>query len=91
MFVRIVLDGANTERTVTVPTASIVEIEGQKVVFLPSGKDERTFTVRPVKLGREVGDRQTILAGLTSGEMVVSSGAFFLKSELILQNETEED
>jgi RND family efflux transporter MFP subunit len=91
MFVRIVLDGANTERTVTVPTASIVEIEGQKVVFLPSGKDERTFTVRPVKLGREVGGRQTILAGLASGEMVVSSGAFFLKSELILQNETEED
>ena len=91
MFVRIVLDGANTERTVTVPTAAVVEIEGQKVVFLPSGKDERTFTVRPVKLGREVGDRQTILAGLASGEMVVSSGAFFLKSELILQNKTEED
>ena len=91
MFVRIVLDGANTERAVTVPTAAVVEIEGQKVVFLPSGKDERTFIVRPVKLGREVGDRQAILAGLTNGEMVVSSGAFFLKSELILQNETEED
>lgn len=91
MFIRIVLDGANTERAVTVPTAAVVEIEGRKVVFVPSGKDERTFTVRPVKLGREVGDRQAILAGLANGETVVSSGAFFLKSELILQNETEED
>ena len=91
MFIRIVLDGANTERAVTVPTAAVVEIEGRKVVFVPSGKDERTFTVRPVKLGREVGDRQAILAGLANGETVVSSGAFFLKSELILQNEPEED
>ena len=92
MFVRIVLDSADHRAApLTVPTAAVVEIEGQKVVFVPAGKDERTFTVRPVKLGREAGDRLVILAGLARGRPVVSSGAFFLKSELILQNETEED
>ncbi len=91
MFVRIVLDSSRTKPELTVPAAAVVEIEGQKAVFVPSGKDGRTFAFRPVKLGREAGDRQVVASGLEPGEPVVSAGAFFLKSELILQNETEED
>jgi len=93
MFVRIVLGSATSEELLIVPTAAVVEIENQKGVFLPDGKgkDPHTYTFRPVKLGREAGDRQVIATGLSRGEPVVSSGAFFLKSELILQNETEED
>jgi RND family efflux transporter MFP subunit len=91
MFVRIVLDTKATEKALTVPTAAVVEIEDKKVVFIPSGKDEHTFTMRPVKLGRESGDRQVVLSGLKEGQPVVSAGAFQLKSELILQNETDED
>jgi RND family efflux transporter MFP subunit len=93
MFVRIVLRGATSEEVLIVPTAAVVEIENQKGVFLPAGKekDGHAYTFRPVKLGREAGDRQVVVTGLSKGEPVVSSGAFFLKSELILQNETEED
>ncbi len=93
MFVRIVLGGATSEELLIVAAAAVVEIENQKGVFLPDrkGKDPHTYTFRPVKLGREAGDRQVIATGLSRGEPVVSSGAFFLKSELILQNETEED
>ena len=54
-------------------------------------KDGHSYTFHPVKLGREAGDRQVVVSGLEQGEPVVSTGAFFLKSELILQNETEED
>jgi RND family efflux transporter MFP subunit len=93
MFVRIVLAGARSEDVLTVPAAAVVEIENQKGVFLPAGegKDDHTYKFRPVVIAREAGDRQVIASGLTRGEIVVSSGAFFLKSELILQNETEED
>jgi RND family efflux transporter MFP subunit len=93
MFVRISLDSATTEEVLTVPTAAVVEVEGQKGVFLPAdaGKDGHTYTFHPVKIGRESGDLEVIVSGLSKGEPVVSAGAFFLKSELILQNETEED
>lgn len=91
MFARIVIDTPTTQDVVTVPVSSAVEIDGQPGVFVPSGKDGRTFTFRTVKLGRVAGDRQVVLAGLTRGETVVSTGAFFLKSELVLQNEPEED
>jgi membrane fusion protein, heavy metal efflux system len=91
MFVRIVLDTAVESRALSVPASALVEIEGKKGVFLPDGKDGRTFAFRAVKLGRESGNRQVIVSGLTVGETVVSKGAFILKSELILQNESEEE
>jgi multidrug efflux pump subunit AcrA (membrane-fusion protein) len=93
MFVRIILDSATSEELLTVPVAAVVEIEDQKGVFLPAGdgKEGHTYTFRPVKPGRVGGERQVIVSGLANDEPVVSRGAFFLKSELILQNETEED
>jgi RND family efflux transporter MFP subunit len=91
MFVRIALDSTEEEKALTVPTSAVVEIEGKKAVFVPNGADERSFRFQPVKLGREAGGRQVVASGLNSGDLVVSKGAFTLKSELILQNETEEE
>jgi membrane fusion protein, heavy metal efflux system len=91
MFVRIVFDSAAREDALTVPTAAIVEIEGRKGVFVPTGKDGRSFVFHPIKLGRESGERTVVRSGISQGEAVVSHGAFFLKSELILRNQTEED
>ncbi|MDR3632755.1 MAG: efflux RND transporter periplasmic adaptor subunit [Isosphaeraceae bacterium] len=91
MFVRIVLDTTAKTQALTVPTSAVVDIEGRKGVFLPSGDDGRTFTFRPVKVGREAEGRYAVLSGVEPGQQVVSQGTFLLKSELILQNETEED
>lgn len=91
MFVRIVLDTATEDKVVTVPAAAVVEIEGKTGVFLPGGGGGGSFAFRPVKLGRETGGRQAVVLGLAPGDAVVSKGAFLLKSELILQNEVEED
>ncbi len=90
MFARIVLDTKSTEQATTVPTGAVVEVEGKSAVFVP-GPGERTFVIRPVKLGREALGRQVIAEGLKAGNRVVVSGAFVVKSELILQNETGED
>ena len=53
--------------------------------------DHREFAFRPIQVGREVGDRVTVKEGLKEGEPFVASGAYQLKSELILQNEPEEE
>ena len=90
MFARILVDSSAVEEALTVPAAAVVEKDGIKCVFVP-GDSPRTFTIRPVEVGRQAGDRATIKAGLKPGDQVVASGAFFLKSELILQNEPEED
>ena len=93
MFVRIMLDSSSSEQVLTVPANAVVEIETEKYVFVPSGKDadHEKFTLRPVEVGRQSGDRVEIKSGLTDGDQVVTSGAFMLKSELILQNEPEEE
>jgi multidrug efflux pump subunit AcrA (membrane-fusion protein) len=91
--VRIHLDSSASELALTVPASAVVEIEGDKYVFIPTGKraDDRTFTVRKVELGRPSGHRLVVKAGLKPGDQVVTSGAFLLKSEYILQNQKDED
>jgi cobalt-zinc-cadmium efflux system membrane fusion protein len=91
MFVRITLDTAVDVKALTVPSSAVVEIEGQKGVFVPGGTDGRTFKFKPVKIGRESGDRLVVSSGLDVGDPVVSKGAFLLKSELVLQSQTGED
>jgi len=89
MFARIMLDTPASEKATTVPAGSVVEIDGKPAVFVP-GAGERTFVKRAVKLGREALGRQVIAEGLSPGDRVVVAGTFLLKSELILQNESEE-
>jgi RND family efflux transporter MFP subunit len=91
MFARITLDSGTVERVLTVPASAVIEIEGKPAVFVPDAKDAHTFHFHPVVLGREAGDRRVVLSGLSAGDVVVSKGAFILKSELILQSETEEE
>lgn len=93
MFVRIHLDSSASEAVLTAPAAAVVEIEGQNFVFVPV-KDtpgNRAFSLRPVEIGPQTGDRLVIKAGLTKGEQVVSAGSFLLKSELILQSQGDEE
>jgi membrane fusion protein, heavy metal efflux system len=93
MLVQIHLDSAATERVLTVPAAAVVEVEGQNYVFMPvkNARDDHTFSPRPVEVGPKTSDHVVIKAGLNQGDEVVSSGTFILKSELILQNQTDEE
>jgi RND family efflux transporter MFP subunit len=93
MFTRILLDAPAAEKTLTVPASAVVEIEGRRGVFSPQGvaDDGASFTFRPIETGREVGDRIVVKSGLNEGEVVVAGGAFVLKSELVLQNEPDEE
>jgi cobalt-zinc-cadmium efflux system membrane fusion protein len=91
MFVQILLDSSASEQALTVPASAVIEIETEKYVFVPADKGpaNRTFSLRPVETGRQLGDRVVVKSGLNPGNEVVATGAYLLKSELILQNETE--
>ena len=97
MFVRILLDSPTTESALTVPHSAVVEIEGKTGVFVPAqgsepaGSDHHAFTFRPVEVGRDAGDRVVVKSGLKVGDLVVAGSAYQLKSELILQNQTDEE
>ena len=91
MFVRIVLDAPGTTPSLTVPAGAVVEVDGKPGVFRP-GVEPRSYLFHPVALvGPEANGRRRIGSGLAAGDAVVSAGAFALKSELVLQNETGED
>jgi RND family efflux transporter MFP subunit len=93
MFVRIGLDSSTSESALTVPASAVVEIENAKYVFVPveKGSQNRTFKRQPIEAGRQSGHRVVIKAGLVEGDLVVTTGAFMLKSELVLQNQSDED
>jgi RND family efflux transporter MFP subunit len=93
MFVRIMLDNSASEHVLTVPAGAVVDIDGEKYVFVPSGQegDRHRFALRPIEAGRQTGDRVEVKSGLAEGDRIVGSGAFFLKSDLILQNEPDEE
>ncbi len=90
MFAQIILDSSAVEQVLTVPSSAIVEIEGDRFVFMPSDKP-RTYSIHPVEAGRQFDGRTVIQAGLKAGDPVVASGAFFLKSELTFRNEPPEE
>ena len=63
----------------TVPADAVLDSGTQQVVFVAEG--EGTFTPRPVTIGRRLGDRTEIVAGVKEGEQVAVGAAFFLDSE----------
>ena len=68
-----------------VPAAAIMRHENQPFVFVPLGRN--AFRRVNVRLGLETRSAGEILEGLVAGDQVVDRGAFYLKSELLLERE----
>ena len=62
-----------------VPRGALVRRSGELVVFVVEGQGEAQRAVkRSIRLGRQVGDRVEILAGIAAGDRVVIDGLFAL-------------
>lgn len=87
MFVRVTIPVGETREAISVKPASVVQHENQQFVFvdMTGGKFKRV----DVSTGYTSEDWIEVTKGLALGDLVVTNGAFLLKSELLLQGESE--
>ena len=69
---------ASEEAALSIPTSALVR-EGTKWVAFVR-EDEMTFARRPVEIGLRGIERSEIVSGLEQGDLVVTTGAFLVKS-----------
>ncbi|HEX7668774.1 MAG TPA: efflux RND transporter periplasmic adaptor subunit [Polyangiaceae bacterium] len=63
-----------------VPASAITHVDGKPTVFV--AETDLRLIATPVQLGESDGNDQEIIAGVESGQTVVTQGVFALKSEL---------
>jgi cobalt-zinc-cadmium efflux system membrane fusion protein len=82
MFVQGALESHGaTHEVLGVPEDAVQTIQGEPAVFV-LGSDGG-FAVKPVVIGERIGTKRTIAGGLDGREVIVISGAFSLKAELL--------
>lgn len=65
------------DNALVVPTKSVVDLQGNRGVFLPTEGDVAKF--QPVELGMIDGDQTEVKSGLTEGDRIVTTGAAALR------------
>lgn len=87
LFARVRLPLQPSEKVLAVPDSAVVTHEGQPFVFVAQADDR--FRRVDVETGIDQDGWIEIRHGLTDQAHVVTAGAFFLKSELLLSGEDE--
>ena len=85
MFVWVEVPLEPAREALVVPPSAIMRHESQPFVFVPAGPG--AFRRIDVQLGLETTSAVEVAAGLAAGAEVVDRGAFYLKSELLLERE----
>ncbi len=87
MFVRVVVPIGDARQALSIKPESVIQHDNQQFVFLDLKGG--TFKRVDVSLGQATDDWVEVTSGLAGGQLVVTNGAFLLKSELLLQGEGE--
>jgi len=80
MFVTLTLGASAPRRVAVVPSAAVQSLEGETVVFVRAAPNR--YDRRSVRVGTDLNGEIEIVDGLREGDMVATTGAFLLKSEL---------
>jgi RND family efflux transporter MFP subunit len=84
MYVTLGFEVGTGGRRPVVPRAAVQTLGERQIVFLPVKDDEGKFIQRTVRLGEALGDAgYAVLRGLSPGDVVVTSGSFFLRAEAV--------
>jgi cobalt-zinc-cadmium efflux system membrane fusion protein len=73
--------GGNGESQLTVPTAAVLQLEGDTVVFRQSA--DNTLEPVSIRTGNVIGNRTVITDGLKLGDVIVIEGAYALKAQIL--------
>ncbi len=85
MFVLVRVPVSETRTALVVPESSVQRDETDVFVFVQTS--ENSFERKDIEIGESSEGLMEIKNGLAVGDLVVDSGAFLLKSELLLENE----
>lgn len=81
MFATITIIAPQGDQAVLVPSSALQEINGQKVVFIPT--DHRNFSWHAVDTGLAANGQTQITSGIAAGTPVVAEGSYWLKAALM--------
>ena len=81
MFASVRVPTTFSKRALAVPVSAMQQVEGKNVLF--AQKSATSFVMRPVQSGVTVNGQIEIVSGISQGEMVVTKGAFHLKSIVV--------
>lgn len=87
MYANVVLTAHHGERLL-VPEEAVIYAGTRRLVFVDLG--EGRLQPREIEVGLKAGDAYEVLAGLTAGELVVTSGNFLIAAESRLKSATEQ-
>jgi len=88
MYIEALLAAAEQRRTLVIPESALQDFQSRQVVFVQTGPG--AYELRLVETGERTGGRIEIVRGLAEGEVVVTSGSFILKSEMLKATMGEE-
>jgi cobalt-zinc-cadmium efflux system membrane fusion protein len=81
MFATVTILSPQGGDAVLVPSESLQEVNGQSVVFIPTG--DRQFAWRAVRTGPVANGKTQIASGIAAGTPVVGEGSYWLKATLM--------
>jgi RND family efflux transporter MFP subunit len=88
MYIEAFIAAGDQRRALVVPESALQDYQSRPVVFVQTGPG--AYELRLVETGERTGGRIEIVRGLSEGEVVVTSGSFILKSEMLKATMGEE-
>ncbi|HKY21165.1 MAG TPA: efflux RND transporter periplasmic adaptor subunit [Vicinamibacterales bacterium] len=81
MYANVVVAGASGTSVPRVPRDAVQNVGDRTVVYLANQKEPGKFVEREVRLGQTSGEQVEIVSGVQPGDVVVTEGSFFVRSE----------
>ena len=81
MYADVVVVGSPVASVPVVPRSAVQNVGDRTVVYLANPKRPGTFTEREVRIGEASGEQVEVIAGVQSGDVIVTEGSFFVRAE----------